>query len=135
MKNTLTIIITLALALTFINGCCFDLTNVKYSTTNLTAASQAKPSWTLNNPTKIQLKSWYTTKLQSGTKWDYVGTIAEGDVYSTEDQIVTAVGSNTYEANITLKGDEIVGLYLPVEKGYVVISKPVTISRTITGKD
>ena len=108
-----------------------DLTQVNYSRRNLTVAKPAKPSWRLNEATDIPLKSWYTTKLKLGTKWDYVGSIAEGDIYSTEDQIVTAVGSNTYEANIIVKGDQIVGLYLPVEEAFVDISKPVKISRTI----
>jgi hypothetical protein len=131
MIKKLTLFITLILTLYFFDGCAMDLTSVNYSRRSLTVASPSRPSWSLKEPADIPLKSWNTTKLRSGTKWDYVGSIAEGDVYSTEDQVVTAVGSNTYEANITLKGDEIVGLYLPVEEAFVDISKPVTISRTI----
>jgi hypothetical protein len=127
MKNRFVVIS--ALLLSFVNGCCFDLTNVNYSERNLSIVSGSKLSWTLNEETKIPLKSWSTIKLKANTKWDYVGTIPEGDIYSTEDQIVTAVGSNTYEANITIKDDQIVGIYLPVEKGFVTISKPIIISR------
>ena len=134
MKNSLAFIV-LVLALVLSNGCMFDLTNVQYIKVDLIISSQIKPSWTLNSPTDVPLKSWSTTKLQAGTKWDYVGSLPQGDVYSTEDQIVTAVGSNTFEADLTIKKHEIVGLYLPVEKGFVTISKPVAVDRTFIGKD
>jgi len=131
MKKKFLLFVTLTLLLSFFNGCAFDLTSVNYSRRSLADANLTKPSWVLKKSTDIPLKSWSTTKLRSGTQWNYVGSVAEGEIYSTEDQIVTAVGSNTYEANIVLKGDDIVGLYLPVEEAFVDISKPVTIIRTV----
>lgn len=113
------------LAIVAISGCCFDLTHVSYKPTVMTFDNKPISSLVMKQNVDIPLKSWSVTRIKGGTMWHYVGTVPAGDVYSTDDQVVTAVGSNTHEANIVISENNIVGLYLPVEDGFVAISKPV----------
>ena len=66
----------------------------------------------------------YSRKLKQGTTWNYVGTVMYGDVYKTNDQILTVEGSNIYEAYIVVSNDKLVGFYLPAEESYSPLSKP-----------
>ena len=83
-----------------------------------------KISWKLVKDVEVSLGTGYSRQLKSGTKWDYVGTVEQGDVFKTNDQILTVEGSNIFEAYIVLSGDNIVGFYLPVEKSYSPLATP-----------
>ena len=104
--------------------------HVKYTPVAL-ETDTPKPMWRLTEKVDIRLESGSTTHLNPDTTWDYVGTIEQGEVYKTKDQIVTIKGANMFEAYIVLSEDCIVGFYLPVEKGFTRISKPVEIKRKV----
>ena len=53
------------------------------------------------------------------------GTIPQGDVFRTGDQIVTVEASNTFEAMVVLRDNTLVGFYLPVEHSFVAATEPV----------
>ncbi len=125
--------IQLAIIITglFIAGCCFDLTRVKYTPVVMKTTTPPKPMWILMEKADVPLESWSTTHLKPNTKWEYVGTIEQGDVYKTKDQIVTVKGSNMFEAYLVLSQEEIVGFYLPFEESFAPIPRPVKINRKI----
>lgn len=52
-----------------------------------------------------------------------VGTDPHGDVYKTEDQILTVEASNVYEAFIVISAGDLVGFYLPVEDAFLYIDR------------
>ena len=107
------------------SSCCFDIVHVKQVPAQLDTKSPPKSSWTLVEKVDVQLDTWYKTSLKSGTKWQYVGGVSHGEVYRTDDQIVTVEGSNTFEAYVVLSGDGLVGFYLPVEKTFSPLGRPV----------
>jgi outer membrane lipopolysaccharide assembly protein LptE/RlpB len=123
--------LVLVVIILIITGCCFDLTHVKYVPVVMETKTPSKSVWMLTEKIDVPLESWSTTKLKSNTKWEYIGTIEQGEVYKTKDQIVTVRGSNTFEAYLVISEEKIVGFYLPIEKGFVKISKPIKINRDV----
>ena len=107
------------------SSCCFDLVHVKQAPAQVDTDTSPKSSWILNEKVDVQLDTWYKTNLKKDTKWDFVGCLNEGDVYKTSDQIVTVEGSNTFEAYIVMRGENLVGFYLPVEKTFSPLGRPI----------
>ena len=70
----------------------------------------------------VVLSTGYTTHIKPQTAWSLVGTIPQGEVYKSRDQVLTVEGEHVSEANLVLKGDELVGFYLPVEHTFVRLS-------------
>lgn len=69
------------------------------------------------------------SNLKEDTRWSKVGSIEQGHVYRTRDQVVIVNSFNVHEAYIVVKGENVVGYYLPIEKTFVK-SKPVNIRFT-----
>jgi hypothetical protein len=77
----------------------------------------------LEKEEKIDLGTGYSRVIKDGTKWDYVGTIENGDVYNTKDQVLTVEASNIHEAYIVISSGKLIGFYLPVEKTFSPLSE------------
>jgi len=107
-----------------LSSCAFDLVHVKQIPTQLESSQLSKSSFILEKEVNISLGTGYSRKLKQGTKWNYVGTISYGDVYKTNDQILTVEASNIYEAYIVISSGKLVGFYLPVERSFFPISNP-----------
>jgi hypothetical protein len=122
----------LSAVLALMPGCAFDLVRVKQESVVLDARSARHPSWTLMENVSVPIGTGYTTKLKSGTRWTHVGTIPQGDVYRTTDQIVTVVGPNIFEAQIVVSNGSLVGFYLPVERTYTPASEPQELKTALT---
>jgi hypothetical protein len=71
---------------------------------------------------EVRLSTGYSTTLRAGTRWERVGTIPQGEVYRTQDQIVTLEGAHIHEGYIVVKEGALAGFYLPVERAF----SPVT---------
>lgn len=81
----------------------------------------------LANGVSIQASNSRASVLNAGTKWVEVGTIEQGVVYRTKDQVVIVNSFNVHEGYIVVRESQVVGYYLPVEKTFVE-SKPVLIN-------
>ena len=79
----------------------------------------------------VPLPTGYSTTLRAGTQWQLVGTLAQGEVYRTRDQVVTLEGEHIHEGYIVLAGDALTGFYLPVERTFSPVTPhvPLTIER------
>lgn len=108
----------LACCAALLAGCPFDVIRVEQTPVTLVSAPSPKPSFVLEQDVPIRLGFGYNRVLRKGTRWTYVGTIANGDVYKTTDQVLTVEASNIHEAYIVLEDRKLVGFYLPVEKTY-----------------
>ena len=73
-------------------------------------------SFRLSRTAKVPLSTGYSTTLRENSRWELVGTITQGNVYRTRDQVVTVEGSHIYEAYIVVTERSLVGFYLPVER-------------------
>ena len=123
MKNWVKTIVIFILIL-ILNACAFDLAHVKQIPTQIESTQLSKSSFELLDEVNISLYGGYSRKLKKGTIWHYVGTISYGDIFKTDDQILTVEASNIYEAYIVITSSKIVGFYLPVEKTFSPVSNP-----------
>lgn len=124
MKRT----IPALLLVSILNGCAFDVIRMKQEPTSLTVSPTAPPAFRIQETTSFKLGTGYTRTLKEQTVWRYVGSVSQGDVFRTQDQILTVEGSNIHEAYIVVSGQKVVGFYLPVEKTFTPLPDPVSLS-------
>ena len=115
------------LGLLLLTGCAFDLIHVKLLPAQLDRSQPPKNSWTLARDTSVSLQSGFSTRMKSNTRWNHAGSIVQGDVYQTKDQVVTVEASNMHEAWVVVNDGRLVGFYLPVERAFTPASSPVAL--------
>ena len=76
----------------------------------------------------IDLPTGYVRQLESGSEWEFVGRIPEGDVYEKLHGVFTVEGRHVYEAYLVLSRDQLHGFYLPVERAYVSLLQEIGLS-------
>ncbi len=123
MKKGICFILCCVLAM-LLFSCAFDLVHVKQIPTQIESLPLSKASFLLEKEVNVSLGTGYSRKLKQGTKWHYVGTISYGDIYKTNDQILTVEASNVYEAYIVVSSGNLVGFYLPVQQSFSPLSNP-----------
>lgn len=106
-------------------GCAFDLAHVSFTPTMFAPRTDTNQLFTLKETIDITTAPCYKRTLRQGTRWELVGTIPEGDVYKSRDQVLTVECSNVHEAYLVISEGSLVGFYLPVEKGFVKISDAI----------
>ena len=114
---------TLLIFNVFFLSCAFDLLHVKQLPAQLDTTQQRKNSFVLEKEEKIDLGTGYSRVIKAGTKWDYIGTLENGDVFNSKDQVLTVEASNIHEAYIVISSGKLVGFYLPVEKTFSPVSE------------
>jgi len=103
-------------------ACAFDLAHVTQIPTQLRATAD-RSGFELQEEVKVNIGLGYTRVLKKGTRWLFVGRIAQGDVYRTNDQVLTLEASNIHEAYIVVSSGTLVGFYLPVEKSFSLLQE------------
>ena len=107
-------------------GCAFDLAHVSHKPAQLSPRVGVPKSLEFLESVSItQAPCGYGRTLRKGTHWDFWGAIAEGEVYKPRDQTLTVECSNVHEAYIVVVDSAMVGFYLPVESGFVSISRKI----------
>jgi len=132
-KTVMINILIVSIALLSLIGCAFDVIHLKQEPAKFVSTEQPKDSWVLVKTATITLGTGYKRELKDGTRWDYAGNIEQGDVYKTDDQILTVEGSNIFEAYIVISENDLVGFYLPVEGTFSPVSSPVKLEMERTG--
>jgi hypothetical protein len=112
----------------FLTGCAFDVVHVKQFPANLDSGQAPKNSCVLEKEVNVDLGTGYSRTLRPGTRWDYAGSILQGEVFKTKDQILTVEASHIHEAYIVVSSGKLVGFYLPVEKTFSPLSEPQELS-------
>ncbi len=85
------------------------------------------PVYVLESNTTVSAPRAKSTILKEGTRWQQVGTIEQGTVYHTTDQVVIVNSFNVHEGDIVISDNKVVGYYLTVE-GTFVESTPTQIN-------
>jgi hypothetical protein len=109
-------------------ACAFDLAHVTY--TAATYQPTQHSTRTIVLPAEVPLTDTPCSNsrtLRKTTRWEQVGTIAEGDVLRSKDQVLTLECSNVHEAYLVMSGDKLIGFFLPFEKGFVPHSPPIAL--------
>lgn len=107
------------------SGCAFDIIHVRQSPCQIEKGKSTSKPFRLGKEIQVTLDTGYSRKLKDGVRWDYVGVIPPGEVFRTNDQILTVEGSNIFEAYIVVSSGKLVGFYLPVQKAFSPISNPI----------
>lgn len=97
--------------------------------TRLKAALDSSARYKLDSSVTIKASRAADTQLRADTTWYEVGRLDEGVVYRTKDQVVIVNSFNVHEGYIVVRGDQVTGYYLPIEKTFVQ-SQPADISLT-----
>ena len=111
----------------FISACAFDLAHVTYSATTFQPKQNSTRTIVLSDEVPLTDTPCYSRTLRKTTRWDQVGTISEGDVLRSKDQVLTLECSNIHEAYLVMSGDKLIGFFLPFEKGFVPLSPPIAL--------
>jgi len=122
VRNSAEILLIIVLLL---NACAFDIIHVRQSPCQIEKGKSNRKPFRLGKETQVTLDTGYSRKLKDGVRWDYVGVIPLGEVFRTNDQILTVEGSNIFEAYIVVSSGKLVGFYLPVQKAFSPISDPI----------
>ena len=122
VRNSAEILLIIVLLL---NACAFDIIHVRQSPCQIEKGKSNRKPFRLGKETQVTLDTGYSRKLKDGVRWDYVGVIPPGEVFRTNDQILTVEGSNIFEAYIVVSSGKLVGFYLPVQKAFSPISDPI----------
>jgi len=112
-----------------LTACAFDVYRVDLTPVPLEAPAASQSAFELQEQVDLDIGNGYRRTLKRNTIWTPVGSIPNGDVYKSRDQILTIEASNIYEAYIVVSGNEMVGFYLPVEDAYYPLEKKATLSK------
>ena len=115
-----------ALILACLCACAIPVKQMQLAQPMVPAA--AGRSFVLGEDAECGIGTGYKRTLRKGTRWDLFGTLREGDVYRSPDQVLTVEGYNVHEAYLIVQGDWLVGFYLPVERTLTPISKRLQLS-------
>lgn len=123
----------LALTLSCLSACALPVKQVKTAEPMVPATGR---SFELSAEAECSISTGYDRVLRAGTRWNLFGTLREGEVYRSPDQVLTVEGYNVHEAYLIVKDATLVGFYLPVEQTITPVSKPVSLSiTTVTGSN
>lgn len=112
----------------FLSACAFDLAHVTYTAATYQPTQNSTRTIVLSDEVSLtDTPCSYSRTLRKTTRWDHVGTIAEGDVLRSKDQVLTLECSNVHEAYLVMSGDKLIGFFLPVERGFVPHSPPIAL--------
>jgi len=115
-------------------SCAFDVIHVKQQPVQFQLGG-TQSSFYLARAETFPLGTGFTRSLRRGTKWDYVGALSHGGVYRSRDQVFTVEASNIHEAYLVVSEETLVGFYLPVEKTYSPLVKPIALTISPTKPD
>jgi hypothetical protein len=94
-------------------------------------AASAEPALhVLAQETRLTLDTGYTRTLKAGSRWRSAGTVDQGDVYRPVGDVFTLEGAHIHEAWLVVRGESLVGFYLPAEHGYSPLSTAVPLHFT-----
>ena len=111
-----------------ISACAFDVVTVERVPTKMSPTTEAVESYQLRSETTVDLGTNYSRTLKAGTRWNPVGSVPQGRVFATEDQVLTVEGSNIYEAYLVLRDAQLVGFYLPANEAFSPLTPPVELN-------
>lgn len=114
-----------ALAMALLAGACAS--EVVRHPTELAATAAQPRRFLVRQNTPIQLDTGYARVIVEGSELVEAGTIAQGRVLKPTNTTLTIEGAHTHEAYPVVEGERIVGFYLPVERAFSPLSRPVNL--------
>lgn len=113
-----------ACALAALTGCAVAHTP---TTLRAPAQSEAHAPRVLARHLDIALDTGYNRSIAAGSRWQRVGSIEQGVVYQPHLDVFTLEGAHVHEAYLVVEKDNLVGFYLPAERGFSPLKHPLAI--------
>ena len=110
-----------------LSGCALPVRQMALSAPLAPASGR---TFVLAEDAHCSISTGYGRTLRAGTRWDLFGTIDRGEVYRSQDEVLTVEGFNVHEAYLVIKNESLVGFYLPVEKTFTPVSKVTRLQLT-----
>jgi hypothetical protein len=111
-----------------LSACAFNVIYLRRSPTHFEARGSPAPALMLCADSSVELPMGLASPLRHGTIWHVVGTVPEGDVLATGDQVLTIAASDEYEAEPVVNNGGIVGFYLPTTVEFAPAAQAVTVN-------
>lgn len=81
--------------------------------------------WACTATLELLPESGYRRTIAAGTEFVAVGRVAQGLVLKPTQTVLTLEGAHMHEAYVVLHDGQFVGFYLPVERAYAALPRPV----------
>jgi hypothetical protein len=117
----------LALAAAFILGGCASEV-VRSGVEFRPAPATGRQSIDMGSLVTVTLGTGYQRSILTGSRWERVGSVPQGDVYRPVGTVFTIEGANTHEAFLVIRDSQIVGFYLPGERSFSPLEPATRIS-------
>ena len=115
----------LFLAVTLLLGGCTAA--VRHSPVSLNPSATATAPVVLARGVVVTFDSGYARPINAGSRWALAGTVAQGTVYRPVGDVFTVEGAHIHEAWLVLDRDQLVGFYLPAERGFSPLRTPLSL--------
>jgi len=106
----------LVIVVAFVSACSTPTVNLS---SPMSVTDSADAVFRLEENVTIKAKHAAPLTLRAGTSWRQIGTIEQGRVFDTEDQVVIVNSFDVHEAAIVTKDHYLVGYYLKVSETFV----------------
>jgi len=117
-----------ALLVVLASGCAFNLADVEYAPSRFQTMTDGARAFTLSMNVELRdMPCWYGRELRQHTRWEHIGSVTQGEVFRSKDQILTLECSNIYEAYLVVQEGRLVGFFLPVQQGFVSLSESIVL--------
>ena len=110
-----------------VSGCMFDIVSVPQKSTVFTPLIEDAKNFKIDAGHVVQIGTGFRTQLKAGTTWNQIGSIPQGEVYRSPDQILVVEASNIHEAALVVNDGQVVGFFLLVEKTFCPAKQPTQI--------
>lgn len=111
-------------------GCATDITRHGYPVELV--PDHGAPSLRVTEAVPLDLAAGRADQpLEAGARWDPVGTIPDGVVYRSHEDLLQVHTGHAYEAWIVVRDGWLMGVYLPVQDLYLELDSPRTLPMEI----
>lgn len=110
--------------ISFLSGCSAQMVEL---TAPMSVVVVSEGVYRLEQSVTIKATHATALELRAGTRWRQIGTIEQGNVFDTKDQVVIVNAFDVHEAAIVTKDTHVVGFYLKVAETFVE-AEPVPIT-------
>ena len=104
---------------------CACAPEVVRSPVTLLEVAPSPRQYVLDKRVELMLDSWHKRAVEAGVTFAEAGGIPQGQVLRPTNTVFSVEGAHVHEAYIVVRGGNLVGFYLPVERAFSPLSNPI----------
>lgn len=114
----------LLLGMLLLVGCAMEVERMPSTLEPIAGAGRVE---TFKSDLVVVFDNGYERKVAAGAQFESVGRIPQGEVLRPKNTVFAVEGKHMHEAYIVVSQGRLVGFYLPVEKSFSPLSRPVVL--------